>query len=299
MTIKNEFWHLKGSREIISSKELKELLDESSEITNVSYIPKDLQHKSGFTRNNFQGKTFKRVKFSHTLISGIVFRNCVFEGCLFVGTTIDNCEFHNCEFIRTNTYKISISNTYIDPGFFDKCLSPSEHQNLGVQLYQILLRNSQETDQIEFSRNAQFLFLRWKRFQVAYELRKLIKEREKGGFLQIFLISLEYLLRGIWEKLFGCGIQLWIYIRTVVITIIGSTIINYYFREQFGLERHSEPVSSWMEVFYYTSVSFTTLGYGDIVPSEPLGQLFSSVQTFFGFILLALLVSMLSRRVLP
>lgn len=299
MTTKDDFWKLTDSLVIESKKALIELLEASSSVANVSYKPKFLRNSGDIKKSHFLDKTFKRVRFSHTTFSRIIFRNCVFKDCLFIGTTIKDCEFHNCEFIRTNTYKMSIYNTYIDPGDFDRCLSPGEHQNIGVHLYQILLRNSQEADQIEFSRNAQFLFFRWKRFQVAYEIWKLNKEPEKRRFLNVFVKRLDYSRRWIWESIFGSGIRLSIYFRTVAIAIGGFAILNYCCRDQFGLERHSEPVSSSMEIIYYTLVSFTTLGYGDIVPSTATGQFFASVQTLIGFFLLALLVSVLSRRVFP
>lgn len=299
MTTKNNFWKLTDSREINSKKDLIELLEASSSVANVSYMPRFLQNSGDIKKSHFLNKTFKRVKFSHTCFSDIIFRNCVFEDCLFIGTRIIHCEFHNCEFIRTNTYKISISKTYIDPKSFRNCLNPREHQNLGVHLYQILLQNSREREQLEFERDAQFFFLRWKRFQIAYEIKSLITEGEKERFSKTFVKSLEYLHRWISEKFFGSGIRLSIYFRTVAIAISGFTILNFFCRDQFGLERHSEPVSSSMEIIYYTLVSFTTLGYGDIVPSTATGQFFASVQTLCGFFLLALLVSVLSKRVFP
>lgn len=300
MTTKNDFWKLTDSREINSKKDLIELLEASSSVANVSYMPKFLRNSGEIKKSHFLNKTFKRVSFSHTCISGIIFRNCVFENCLFIGARINHCEFHNCEFIRTNTYKISISNTYIDPKSFRKCLNPRKYQNIGVHLYQMLLRNNREKEQPEFERNAQFLFLKWKRFQNSYEIKKLVKEGIKNLFSTEFVLKcLEYLRRRSWEFFLGFGLRLWNFAFTVVGVIAFFTILNYFCREEFGLHRNSKLVSSWMEAFYYTLVSFTTLGYGDIVPMTTMGQLIASFQSLVGFSLMALLASMLFRKISP
>ncbi len=59
-------------------------------------------------------------------------------------------------------------------------------------------------------------------------------------------------------------------------------------------------VPHWIETlavnFYFSAVTFTTLGYGDIRPSSPVSQFLASAESFFGAALLALLVAVLARR---
>ncbi len=244
--------------------------------------------------------TFERVSFSKTCISGFSFRNCTFDRCLFIGASIEDCEFHNCHFILTNTHKLSICRTYIDPMSFRRCLISRKHQNIGVHLYQMLLSNSRGTEQIEFERDAQFFFLRWKRLQDGYEIRNWTKRegtrRLSGRFV---LKCFGYMRRWIWEKLFGSGLRLRYFLGTVGVTITSFTIFNYRLRRDLGLEVDGEPITSWVEALYYTIISFTTAGYGDIVPTTHTGHLAASVQSLLGFFLLALLASMLFRKISP
>ncbi len=130
MTTKREFWHLSDSRPIKSQKDLYELLQKSHHIKNVLYEPNNLNRTNGPKQYRLYDKIFERVSFSKTRISGLTFRNCIFKHCLLIGTTIEDCEFHNCQFILTNTHKISISSTYIDPKNFRKCLIKDKHQNI-------------------------------------------------------------------------------------------------------------------------------------------------------------------------
>jgi uncharacterized protein YjbI with pentapeptide repeats len=48
---------------------------------------------------------------------------------------------------------------------------------------------------------------------------------------------------------------------------------------------------------YFSAVTFTTLGYGDIRPYGPVSQALASVESFLGATLLALLVAVLARRI--
>jgi len=47
---------------------------------------------------------------------------------------------------------------------------------------------------------------------------------------------------------------------------------------------------------YFSAVTFTTLGYGDIQPATPATQTLASVQSFLGALLMALLVYVFGRQ---
>ena len=278
MAARDEFWTLDGAAPVDSPEAFFAALSASSRAVDMVYRPPVLTPPPGVSPR-IQGKTFVHVSFSKTRISGIDFRDCVFEHCLFINSAIENCEFHNCRFVTVNTHKISIAQTYIDPRSFDNCLDRRKHENIGTHLYQMLLRNSRGQEQIEFERDAQFYFLRWKRYQDRYEKK----------YWSAFK-------RWIWEFLFGSGVKIKPYIITTMVTMILFWIANYTWHAEFGLALGDTPLSAAAGTLYFTVISLTTLGYGDIVPTTWLGRLFSALQSVVGFILFAMLASMLFRR---
>ncbi len=202
----HDFWKIEGS-EIDSEEKFYELLsrlpkDQDRMIENLIYKPSKLTWSEGV--RTIKHVTFSRVSFSRTKIRGVRFYECSFEKCLFVGATFDACNFQRCKFSSTNTHMIKIKDTYIDPKSFADCLDKKRHQNIGVHLYQKLLKNSRDEDQIEFQRDAQFLFLRWKRYRIKYEIPLLwskSKERKKPKSAWVLAVW-DYLV-GLEKPFFG------------------------------------------------------------------------------------------------
>ena len=62
----------------------------------------------------------------------------------------------------------------------------------------------------------------------------------------------------------------------------------------------SIPLPEWLVVLlanlYFSGVTFTTLGYGDIQPATPAVEVMATVESFLGALLMALLVFVLGRR---
>ncbi len=294
------FWTLQNPSVLKSQVDFYKHLEKSNHLKNAIYEPDDLTKQDTGRTQRIESMSFEKVSFSKTSIIGVIFRNCEFIDCQFIATQMRDCEFHSCRFIRTNTHKISLSNTYLNPLSFKKCLDRRKHQNIGVHLYQTLMSNSRDAEQIEFERDAQFLFLRWKRYQDGYELKRIWSKAAKHSeYFAAFNKGIGVLQRFLWEKLFGCGIRLRYYMATVLSTIIVASILNFQFRHELGLEIDEEIISSWPEAVYFTTVSLTTLGYGDITPTTELGRWIASFQSIVGISLFALLASMLFRRVAP
>ena len=300
MAESDAFWRLDDATEMDSQDSFYEHLKRSDHLKFTIFTPDMLTRSDPNFPQKIEGKTFEKVSFSKTKVIGLIFTNCVFRECQFIGATLEGCEFHRCQFVKTNTYKISIVATYLDPLSFSSCLHWRKHQNIGVHLYQALMNNSRDEEQIEFERDAQFLFFRWKRYQDGYTFRKSWSAATKRhDYIHAAKSGSKVLRRLGWEKLFGCGIRISYFLRTLIVTLVLATIYNYTYRIELGLKSGENIISTWSEALYFTTVSLTTLGYGDITPTTAFGQISASCQRIVGFALFALVASMLLRRVTP
>ena len=263
-------------------------------LQNAIYQPNELHQISDHKKTKISNKKFRWVSFSKTKIKGISFQNCVFHQCLFIASEISDCEFHNCQFILTNTYKISISDTYLDPKCFEKCLIRNKDQNIGVHLYQMLLKNSAKAEQTEFARDANFLLSRWRRYQDRYKIKKYWGKKDLKNIL---ICCMKFVGSWFWEQAFGSGIRFRYFVRVSLIALPFLTWFNFNSKEEFGLMYQNQLITSYADALYFTVISLTTLGYGDIIPTTECGKLFASFQSVVGFFLFATLASMLFHRI--
>ncbi|RYZ66801.1 MAG: hypothetical protein EOP09_12120, partial [Proteobacteria bacterium] len=119
-------------------------------VAHAIYRPAVLSGSSAPNRHRIEGIHFWNVSFSKTIVRYIEFKDCNFEQCLFIGTQFDDCRFTDCIFLDNNTHRVEFIDCYIDPASFEFCILNLEHSNIGVHLFQEILRNSRQQSQPEF-----------------------------------------------------------------------------------------------------------------------------------------------------
>ncbi|MFG0251471.1 MAG: pentapeptide repeat-containing protein [Phycisphaerales bacterium JB038] len=63
------------------------------------------------------------------------------------------------------------------------------------------------------------------------------------------------------------------------------------------LHYHPETPDTWVTPFYYSVVTYTTLGFGDVIPGTVTGQVIVMLEVILGYITLGLLISILANKV--
>jgi hypothetical protein len=295
------FFKLKGNAVPINSQtEFLDHLKISNHLKDTIYFPDNLIWTSnkavGPQRYSVTGVTFENVSFAKTKIKNFGFVNCKFIDCLFMGSSWDDVEFHGCSFTHCNMHKISISNTYVDPRSFKNCLDHRRYSNIGVHLFQQLLRNFSETEQPLFRDDAKFFFLRWRRWNLYSKLRQWrtgrVQSESAQDMARAALFSLLY------EKLLGSGIRVRYVLATTVVAYLLAALANYLFWMPAGLADHGKMVGpTVVNVFYFTATMLSTTGPGDIVPTASFGRIMVGIEALFGVLWFAILASMIFRKI--
>lgn len=106
---------------------------------------------------------------------------------------------------------------------------------------------------------------------------------------------------------YGTSLQRWMLSSAVTIILFGLLFAQYNielgnskFAVFLKVLKPSVKISgldSWFSSFYYSTITFTTLGYGDITASDVSGQLFSVLEVLVGYIMLGGLVSILAKKI--
>lgn len=233
----------------------------------------------------FKNKTFQKVSFKSTDIKYINFINCKFYDCLFIGSKLINCEFINCEFERTNTHKIKINNCLIDPIQFKNNFELKKDANIAVDLYHELYRNSKLEEQPKYANISLYQMKLALSYNLNYKLNieeigkvKFYCEKTKDFFHKNFT---------------GYGLRIdRIFISFIIIVIVMS-FLNFTLIDSF-----SDKMSGLVDSFYFTFVTVTTLGYGDITPETNTSKIIIIIESVVGFVYMSLFVGAFINRVL-
>ncbi len=189
-----------------------------------------------------------------------------------------------------NPYRAEFERCYIDPASFENCILDRQYSNIGVYLFQELLRNSRQQVQPDFSDEAQYLFRKWQRHQLRQELKG------PGDCSSRWRTSWRLARLRAFEFVSGSGVRLGKLINFALMILLLFTAVNWLFAVQFGLMQSGKVIGSFIDAFYFATVVTTTLGFGDITPATALGRIAVSVEAIVGFVLFALVTSTMYRK---
>lgn len=97
------------------------------------------------------------------------------------------------------------------------------------------------------------------------------------------------ILYWLWATTSGFGESLSRWILVCITVLVGFSLLY----AAFGL---IEPVTHWFDYFYFSVVTFTSLGYGDIHPAGVVGKLAACAEIVFGLVMFGILLTFISNR---
>jgi voltage-gated potassium channel Kch len=82
-------------------------------------------------------------------------------------------------------------------------------------------------------------------------------------------------------------------IRGLFITSLITIFTGTWFFYQF------EPtITTWVDAYYFTVITLTTIGYGDFSPTTPLTKLFTTLYVFIGLGIIAGLIALVGEAII-
>jgi len=131
-------------------------------------------------------------------------------------------------------------------------------------------------------------------------LRKALKLEKK---------TLKYYTNTFWKvtSSYGTSIPRWLIFSTLVVLFFGCIFSSFpcpnfvpnfikNFLYSINPEISISNIKNHFSPFYYSIVTFTTLGYGDITPNNLAAQVYSVFEVFIGYVMLGVLLTVFSRK---
>ena len=270
---------------------------------------------------NFWWATFKEdVSFAEATFKGYVyFDGATFEGdvdfrvkSLLKDVTLTRIRLFSGKKlnlkVKNDIEKISLERAFLDNAYLDIELA----EGILIDFSGALLRNTKiERGQIE----NHFLQEKEKDFSEAKDIYLLLKnnfhstgryEDENWAFKKEKdmerknICHFKTLHKWLWScflnGIFGYGMQPSKVIMSgiLIITLFAFLFMNLGISNVVGIEFNTS--NNFLDCMYFSTITFTTLGYGDFRPLEGLGRVLAGSEAFIGAFMMALFVYTFARR---
>ena len=118
---------------------------------------------------------------------------------------------------------------------------------------------------------------------------------------QDYLDTVESQLRGWWGKFWFWAWGLTDYGRSLMSVVVFASFLIFGFG--WAYSHWPQMVSTggrcptWFTPYYFSIVTYTTLGFGDVKPNKLAGEILVSIEVIFGYVTLGLLLAVLGDRI--
>lgn len=96
---------------------------------------------------------------------------------------------------------------------------------------------------------------------------------------------------------YGDSFMRWGITAVVFATILAGIYALIDLTQEEALQTVSHTTGHWFDYIYYSMVTLTSLGFGDIVPKSFPAKFLATIETFFGFVMLGIFITLIQRRI--
>lgn len=234
----------------------------------------DLSH-SDISQTKCENTIFWGADISNSVLWEGDFRYSCLIGCNLSGSDLSRANFSHATMCGANLKEAN----FRDANFTSADMS------------YVNMRDCAELDRIIYSKKTILTHLDCD--DDSWDTNLLLRKRwETQNYLVSFKANHKVIYH-LWNAVCKCGesIGRWLIWNVVAITLFG--FILKLFPQWIGWPSYD----SWFTPFYYTIVTFVSLGYGEITPVCWQGQLLATFISIFGYISLGTLITIFSKKI--
>ena len=221
---------------------------------------------SNFSDSDLSSSSFKTSDILYSDFSDAVLDDCDFSGSNLTLTDFTNARLERADF--RNSWLTDVSFVDANLGFI-KFNSKTDFQNLDVSK----LNGSSNPLFVSFIRRKHFL--------------KHFKEQSLKNKLLYY----------VWLAISDCGQS---FLRWLAVSLLICFVFGFVYSlspQSFIVLNGRTP--TWFTFYYYSVVTFTTLGFGDVVPKTLFAEMAVTGEVVLGYVMLGGLISIFATKFIP
>ncbi len=199
------------------------------------------------------------------------------------GKNLDKSNFSNIDFFSSSMKNCSLQQCDFSFSYLSEC-------NIEGAVFDWSIMNQTFFDNVKFDLKTSFIGINLN--QINSNLAILLLDQAK----------FQQRVQGLKEKhplaswilkvtcFYGQSLSLWAFWVLAVIFFF-STLFWFFPNFIKGHDR------SFLDCLYFSFVTFTTLGYGDIIPNHYIGKLCAMIEVSLGYVMGGLLIAILSKKI--
>lgn len=277
---------------------------QNANLAHAKFFNADLQ-EADFTRANLRRADFTGSDLSNACLDNVRARHAGFGMCRLDNTTmfqamLSMCTFSKASFKGANVQCADLSMARLreaDLSHADFTESNFKAADLSMSNVAHAIFNNTDLRQTRLRLLRGYKKARWIgadirdiNFAGAYIMRRFVMDQ---NYLKEFRQKSRFspLLYTLWKISSDCGrsMALW----SLWICVLALLFAAVYYFIGFDPGHYPTPVSA----LYFSIVTMMTLGYGDAVPNNAIGQVVAMVEVVTGYIMLGGLLSILSNKI--
>jgi len=242
---------------------------------------------------DFSNASAQRVGFGRTTLRGASFFEADLQGSTFSGSDLRDCDFRVAKLDGSRAIEADMRGAACD-GASLRDVDLTGVQLSGTSLRNVDLRGARLRGIKDYA-SAEWVGadIRDVDFSGAWLLRRHVLDENYIAEFRSQSRSHEFVYR-LWWLSSDCGRSLFRWtLWSVFIAVVFAAV---YTQVDLDYGAHE----TWLSPLYYSVVTFTTLGYGDVLPASTTAQFVAMVEVVFGYValggLLGILADKLARR---
>ncbi|MGK0224112.1 MAG: hypothetical protein ACI9ON_003361 [Limisphaerales bacterium] len=244
-------------------------------------------HDAVCLMTDFTGANLSQANFSGASLRGAIFRDADLQALNFAGANLTQANLRDAKLAHAHLTHGDLSEADLqgaDLSFADVRGADLRSANLG----------DAKVEGIIYNRVTQFRGIRANDCFGSSRFRRFAQDQD---FIEEFKEA-HPAVHFLWALITDCGRSM---SRVVLLSVAFICLFSLIFfslgQDAFSVTNLERLGWSLFTTTYYSVVTFTTLGFGDITPATPMAALMVMIEVVVGYVMLGILISILATKV--